>query len=58
MLKLTVADDGVGLPAGVDVNDPATLGLQLVSTLAEQLRGSLEARPRPGSAFTVTFPKQ
>ena len=39
-------------------DDPATLGLQLVSTLAEQLRGSLEARPRPGSAFTVTFPKQ
>jgi two-component sensor histidine kinase/DNA-binding response OmpR family regulator len=58
MLKLTVADDGVGLPAGVDVNDPATLGLQLVSTLAEQLRGSLEARPQPGAAFTVTFPKQ
>jgi two-component sensor histidine kinase/DNA-binding response OmpR family regulator len=58
MLKLTVADDGVGLPAGIDVNDPATLGLQLVSTLAEQLRGSLEARPQPGAAFTITFPKQ
>ena len=58
MLKLTVADDGVGLPPGVDINEPATLGLQLVSTLAEQLRGSLEARARPGAAFTVTFPKQ
>jgi two-component sensor histidine kinase/DNA-binding response OmpR family regulator len=58
MLKLTVADDGVGLPAGIDVNDPATLGLQLVSTLAEQLRGSLEARPQLGAAFTITFPKQ
>jgi two-component sensor histidine kinase/DNA-binding response OmpR family regulator len=58
MLKLTVADDGVGLPAGIDVNDPATLGLQLVSTLAEQLRGSLEARPQPGATFTITFPKQ
>jgi two-component sensor histidine kinase/CheY-like chemotaxis protein len=58
MLKLTVADDGIGLPEGIDVNDPATLGLQLVSTLAEQLRGSLEARPQPGVAFTITFPKQ
>ena len=58
MLKLTVADDGVGLPAGIDVNDPVTLGLQLVSTLAEQLRGGLEARPQPGAAFTVTFPKR
>jgi two-component sensor histidine kinase/DNA-binding response OmpR family regulator len=57
MLKLTVADDGVGLPAGIDVKEPATLGLQLVSTLAEQLRGSLEARPQPGAAFTLTFPK-
>jgi two-component sensor histidine kinase len=35
-----------------------TLGLQLVSTLAEQLRGSLEARPQPGATFTITFPKQ
>jgi two-component sensor histidine kinase/DNA-binding response OmpR family regulator len=58
MLKLTVADDGVGLPAGIDVNDPATLGLQLVSTLAEQLRGSLDARSQPGATFTITFPKQ
>lgn len=57
-LKLTVADDGVGLPVEIDVNDPATLGLQLVSTLTEQLRGSLEARRHSGAAFTIIFPKQ
>jgi two-component sensor histidine kinase/DNA-binding response OmpR family regulator len=58
MLKMTVADDGVGLPPGIDVNDPATLGLQLVSTLAEQLRGRLEARSQSGTAFSITFPKE
>jgi PAS domain S-box-containing protein len=54
--RLTVADDGVGLPAGFDAGDTPSLGLQLVSTLTEQLGGTLETGTGPGACFTVCFP--
>jgi PAS domain S-box-containing protein len=56
---LRISDDGVGLPADVDVRRDTTLGWQLVSDLTEQLAGSLEVhRGDHGTAFTVTFPQQ
>jgi two-component sensor histidine kinase len=32
-----------------------SLGLQLVSDLVRQLRGTLEVEPGPGAAFAVRF---
>jgi two-component sensor histidine kinase len=57
MLVLTVSDDGVGVPADVDVSAPRTLGLRIVNTLVGQLHGTLVAGPAPGASFTVTFPQ-
>ena len=42
LLALAVADDGIGLPATVDIANPATLGLRIVKILAAQIRGTLE----------------
>jgi PAS domain S-box-containing protein len=53
---LSVADDGAGFPAGVDFRNPASFGLQLVNTLAEQLGGTVEMTTGRGTAFTVRFP--
>jgi PAS domain S-box-containing protein len=53
---LTVADDGVGLPAGVDVRATPTLGLQLVNVLAGQLNGTVEVVQGRGTRFVVSFP--
>jgi PAS domain S-box-containing protein len=55
-LVLGVADDGVGLPAGLDFSQTATLGLQLVRILTTQLKGTLGVSRGQGSAFQVTFP--
>jgi PAS domain S-box-containing protein len=55
-LKLVVADDGVGLPAGFDIAGSQSLGLQLVVTLAEQLEGTLVHRSGPGTEFEIVFP--
>ncbi len=55
-LVLSVSDDGVGLPAGVEVRSAATLGLRIVSMLVDQLRGKLSQGPGPGASFSVTFP--
>ena len=40
--RVTIIDDGVGLPVGFDVAESANLGLQIVRTLTEnELRGTL-----------------
>jgi PAS domain S-box-containing protein len=39
-MRLSVEDDGIGLPPDFDRTSTRTLGLRLVSALSEQLRGS------------------
>lgn len=51
MLSVTVADDGVGLPATPHIEG---LGLQIVRTLVtSELGGSIEWRPRDGGGTAV-----
>lgn len=53
---LRVADNGIGLPAGLDIRRTDSLGLQLVVNLAEQqLQGQIEVAREQGSSFTITF---
>jgi two-component sensor histidine kinase len=54
-IALSVADDGIGLPATFDLRTSGSLGMQLVSTLVEQLRGRLEITREAGTRFDVTF---
>jgi PAS domain S-box-containing protein len=54
-LELVVADDGIGMPADFNVEDSTTLGMQLVTTLVEQLEGRLEIVRRDGTQFKVQF---
>jgi len=53
---LTIADDGVGLPSDIDLHHTETLGLQLVSTLAEQLEADIAVSRESGTSVTVSFP--
>lgn len=55
--RLTVEDDGVGLPADFDLNQPDRLGMRLVVGLAAQLGGTVSAeRTSPGTRFRVDLP--
>ncbi len=55
-IELVIADDGVGLPADVDVQHSDSLGLRLVKILAEdQLGGTIEVRRDEGTAFRIAF---
>src|SRR5579875_467704 len=48
-LTVTVADSGVGLPEGFDLESATSLGLQIVRTLVVgELGGRLRVIPRPG----------
>jgi PAS domain S-box-containing protein len=55
-LELAVEDDGVGLPEEMDLGESPSLGLRLVRTLAEQLRGTVDIRQGAGTSFTIRFP--
>ena len=54
-VRLRVADDGAGLPEGLDPLQGGGLGFQLVRALADQLRGTFEVERRRGAAFRLTF---
>ena len=53
--RLRVADNGVGLPAGLDMNALTSVGLRLAPGLARQMGGKLEIGPGPGTVFEVVF---
>jgi two-component sensor histidine kinase len=58
-LRVTVDDDGVGLPDGFDPEMSVNLGLSIVRTLVEsELGGQLELRPGPerGARAVVDVP--
>lgn len=56
MFMLQISDNGVGLPAEVDLDNPPTLGLQLVQLLTQQLRGTVAFDTHNGLTVTITFP--
>ncbi len=57
-LKLVAADDGVGLPEGLDIRRTASLGLQIITLLSDQLGGTLQvvSSPGAGARFEIVFP--
>jgi PAS domain S-box-containing protein len=56
MLKLVVSDNGIGLPKDLDVRNTKTLGLHLVTLLAEnQLKGKIDINREKGTEFQIKF---
>jgi two-component sensor histidine kinase len=53
---LEVADNGVGLPEDMTVENTMSLGLKLVSVLAQQLGGEVQLHRNSGTRFVVSFP--
>ncbi len=56
--RLSVSDDGTGLPDGFDFTKLDSLGIQLVNALTLQLKGSFEVSDNNGvgAKFSVSFP--
>lgn len=53
---LTVADNGIGFPPDFDFRHTTSFGLQLVTTLVEQLKGKIELGNSSGTVVIITFP--
>jgi two-component sensor histidine kinase len=58
LLRLTVADNGRGLPEAFDPDKSKGLGWRIVNGLAQQLGGKLTLAGRNGTSVTLVFPEQ
>jgi two-component sensor histidine kinase len=54
--RLTVADNGTGIPQEKLDESEGSLGIRLIYTLVEQLGGSAEVDTEEGTAWTVSVP--
>lgn len=54
-LCLRVSDTGIGLPIDLDLARPRSMGLQLVTDLARQLRSTPQIEPGPETAICIVF---
>jgi PAS domain S-box-containing protein len=52
---LTVSDDGTGIPESFSMENSDTLGIQLVTTLVDQLDGEIELKEGYGTEFIIRF---
>lgn len=52
---LIVSDNGIGLPEDIDLRSTESLGLLLVSTLTNQLKGTIEVDRSSGTEFRIKF---
>jgi two-component sensor histidine kinase len=57
-ISLDVADDGVGFPPTMDFRSTPTLGLRLVSSLTQQLGGTIELDRSQGTCFQIRLPRE
>lgn len=57
LITLVVRDDGAGIPADFDWKNTSSLGMRLVTSLIDQVDGTIELDRTKGTAFTVTLKK-
>ncbi|MCX9083140.1 MAG: PAS domain-containing protein [Candidatus Methanoperedens sp.] len=56
MIQLSISDDGIGIPKDLDIRNTESLGLRLVTSLAEnQLNGEIILKRDSGTEFQVNF---
>jgi len=56
-IRISVRDDGTGMPANFDISSANSLGLKLVRTLVQhQLKGSITINSGDGTEMIIEFP--
>ncbi|MFO7838619.1 MAG: PAS domain S-box protein [Desulfosalsimonadaceae bacterium] len=53
---LSLSNTGNPFPEEIELEHPETLGLQLVSTLVQQIKGTIDLQKQPYPVFTIRFP--
>jgi PAS domain S-box-containing protein len=55
LITLVVRDDGIGIPEGFDWKNTSSLGMRLITSLVDQVDGTITLDRENGTAFTVTL---
>ena len=53
---LTLSNTGNPFPEEIGLENPETMGLQLIYSLVAQLDGTIELQKKPNPVFTIRFP--
>ena len=57
-IRITIHDDGIGIPDDFNLNHSNSLGLKLIRTLVQhQLKGSVTIKNREGTEIYIEFPR-
>lgn len=54
--KITISDNGIGLPASIDPGNSNSLGFELVEILSRQIDAKIEVDRTIGTSYTITVP--
>jgi len=54
LITLVVRDNGIGIPEELDWKNAATLGMRLITSLVDQVDGTITLDRENGTAFTIT----
>ena len=54
-LQLVVEDNGIGFPGDLDFKNTNSLGMQLVTSLTEQIKGNIKLKRDNGTKFIIDF---
>ena len=57
-VRIVVHDDGAGFPRGFDLAAATTMGLTIVRTLVEQIRGTISLESKHGTTLTIAFDRE
>ncbi len=55
-ITMSVADNGIGIPESIQVDNTTSLGMQLVGVLVKQIHGEFSINRTGGTAWTIIFP--
>jgi signal transduction histidine kinase len=55
-LRLFVRDNGIGMPPGVNLERGNTLGLKLIRSLVNQVKGKVSLEGNQGTHYQIEFP--
>ncbi len=58
LIELNISDNGIGLPEDFDFDSLESLGLQLVTSLTNQIDGTFSYHRDTGSRFEIIFPNK
>lgn len=55
LYRLTIKDDGIGLPEGFSIEEPSSMGIYIIQLLVEQINAKLIIENQQGTSFSIIF---